>query len=636
MLLSSNNSKSKPLAGFRLALPISLVVLTAHICTGLAAAEKVKNLAPAGIAGQLGNVLAQETAKSLVARVKAFPLTDQPPKIAAHASYGAFVVGNNLFRVAAFRDDVLRTSKLIDRRVELRLDELKIAPGPIVDDSMFLRRVYLDVTGRIPTAAQARLFLEDKNPDKRRMLIDQLLASPEYGDHWGKVWRDWVAPAELPSEGNGGNQPIKATQDLGHWFAAQFNDGRGWDEIINDLLTVRGTLKEQPHAIYFSLVGNDRGEPEPAGIARNIGSLFLGVQLQCAECHDDPFKEWKQADYWGLAASFRHLGWKFNGRYFDALDEIPYEQAAQEKKNGNAKDKFSSIRDKAPLGSITIPPGALKNGGTIVPAKFLHAIASASADQTPPLRPKFAEWLTSTDNPYFARAFVNRTWGYLFARGILHPVDDFCSSNDPTHPELLKELTAEFASHDHDIRHLLRCILNSQTYQRSSLPAAQKPDAATATFARLPVRVMSADQLYESLRLALGDPKLDLRAYDERHANSFGESSPVADPYTEFTRLFTTNEEDPSDLTHGIPQYLALLNHPRLRSGGQLVLQLQKAKLEPAAAIEELYLATLSRKPDGEEAREALNLVNSSNDTNRGLAGLLWVLVNRSDFLLIQ
>lgn len=147
---------------------------------------------------------------------------------------------------------------------------------------------------------------------------------------------------------------------------------------------------------------------------------------------------------------------------------------------------------------------------------------------------------------------------------------------------------------------------------------------------------MSADQLYESLRLALADPKLDLRAYDERRANSFGESSPVADPYTEFTRLFTTNEEDPADLTHGIPQYLALLNHPRLRSGGQIVAQLQKMKLEPAAAIEELYLGTLSRKPSADEAREALALATATEDLQRGLSGLLWVLVNRSDFLLIQ
>jgi hypothetical protein len=612
-----------------------ILVLWARL--SLAAPEKIKNLVPDTVFGKLGNSFIQENAKGSVAKIKALPLTQQPPKMAVNLSFTAHAVAENLYRVSAYRPDVERTSKALDRHVVDRLAELKIESGPSADEALFLRRVYLDVTGRIPSAAQARSFLDDTRPDKRRLLIDQLLASPEYGDHWGKVWRDWVAPAELPSEGNGGNQPIKATQDLGRWFAEQFNAGQGWDQIVTDLLTVRGELKQKPQAIYFSLVGNDRGEPEPAGIARNIGSLFLGVQLQCAECHDDPFKEWKQTDYWGLAASFRHLGWKFNGRYFDALDEIPYDEAVQGKNNNNNnRNKWKFISDKAPLGSITIPPGALKNGGTIVPARFLQAVVSDSADQTPPLRPKFAEWLTSTDNPYFARAFVNRTWGYLFARGILHPIDDFCSSNDPTHPELLQELTTEFINHGHDIRHLLRCILNSQTYQRTSTAAAQKPSAATTAFARMPVRVMSADQLYESLRLALADPKLDLRAYDERRANSFGESSPVADPYTEFTRLFTTNEEDPADLTHGIPQYLALLNHPRLRNGGQVVAQLQKMKLEPAAAIEELYLGTLARKPNAEEAREGLALVSSTDDLQRGLSGLLWVLLNRSDFLLIQ
>lgn len=614
----------------------ALIAAVLAYCLSVHGAPPSNNYVPEFPLGRVANTTVQEISKSLVARVKAFPLTQQPPKMAVNASSGAAMVAQNLYRVTAFAEDVELTSKLIDRRIDARLETLNIHSGPLCDDSEFLRRIYLDLTGRIPSAAQARGFLEDTNPLKRRLLIDQLLASPEYGDHFGRVWRDWVAPAELPSEGNGGNQPIKATQDLGHWFAAQFNAGRGWNQIVTDLLTVRGSLKEQPQAIYFSLVGNDRGEPEPAGIARNIGSLFLGVQLQCAECHDDPFKEWKQTDFWGMAANFRHLGWKFNGRYFDSLDELPTDAVNDDKSKANNKGKLSFIRDKAPLGNITIPMGALKNGGTLVPAKFLLAEASDSADQTPPLRPRFAEWLTSPDNPYFARAAVNRMWSYFFARGILHPVDDFCASNDPTHPELLGELTDEFKKHDYDLRHLIRCVANSQAYQRTSRAAEQKPAEATATFARMPVRVMSADQLYESLRLALADPKLDLRSYDERRANSFGESSPVADPYTEFTRLFTTNEEDSTDLTHGIPQYLALLNHPRLRSGGNMISQLQKRNLEPPAIIEELYLATLSRKPTAPEARETLSLVTAAKDPSRALAGVLWMLLNRSEFLLIQ
>lgn len=614
-----------------------LALLAAFSGVGRAVvAAPVKNLVPEFPFGQLANSTIQETAKSLVNRVRSLPLTEQPPKIAVNVAARAHSIANNLFRVAAFAGDVERTSKLIDRRIEARLEALNIKPGPLCDDSEFLRRVYLDLTGRIPTAPQARAFLDETQPEKRRLLIDQLLASDEYGDHLGRVWRDWIAPAELPSEGNGGNQPIKATQDLGYWFAAQFNAGRGWDRIVTDLLTVRGTLKDQPQAIYFSLVGTDRGEPEPAGLARNIGSLFLGVQMQCAECHNDPFKEWKQTDFWGLAANFRHLGWKFNGRYFDSIDELPPDAVTDEKSKGNNKGKLAFIRDKAPLGSITIPTGALKNGGTLVPGKYLLAAVSDSADQSPPLRPRFAEWLTSSENPYFARAAVNRLWSYFHARGILHPVDDFCASNDPTHPELLAELTDEFKQHDFDLRYFIRCVTNSRAYQRTSRAAEQKPTEATVAFARMPVRVMSADQLYESLRLALSDPKLDLRSYDERRANSFGESSPVADPYTEFTRLFTANEEDATDLTHGIPQYLALLNHQRLRSGGNMIVQLQKQKLEPPAIIEELYLATLSRKPTELEARETLALVTAGNDPSRALAGVLWMLLNRSEFLLIQ
>ncbi len=583
--------------------------------------------------------LVREISGSVVARIKLIPFKAAPVKIVTGAIVSSESVARNLAEVSYLAIEVRRMIGLIDQQIQARLESLGLEAAPLCDEPDFLRRVYLDLTGRIPTAEQARSYLADNHPEKRRLLIDELLAREEYGDHFGRVWRDWIAPAELPSEGNGGNQPIKATQDLGYWFAGQFNAGRGWDQIVTDLLTVHGSLKDQPQGIYFSLVGDDLGQPQPAGIARNIGSLFLGVQLQCAECHDDPFKEWKQTDFWGMAAHFRHLGWKFSGRYFDNIDEFA-PAANSDKVKGNNKGKLTLISDKAPLGSITIPPSALKNAGDIVPAKLLQAALDAETTQSAPLRPHFAAWLTARQNPYFARAAVNRMWGYFFARGILHPVDDFCTSNDPTHPELLQALTTEFAARDFNLRHLLRCLLNSQAYQRTSrivskASPAKETDLTTA-FGRMPVRVMSADQLYESLRIALADPKLDLRNYDERRARSFGESSPVADPYTEFTRLFVTNEEDPTDLTHGIPQYLALLNHPRLRSGGKQIEQLQRAKLEPAAAVETLYLGTLSRQPSDTERQEAVALLEKSSDQSRALAGILWMLVNRSDFLLIQ
>jgi len=499
-------------------------------------------------------------------------------------------------------------------------------PPPLTTDAEFLRRAYVDISGRIPTAKQAANFLESKDVNKRSQLIDTLLASPQYGEQFGRVWRDWIAPAELPSEGNGGDQPIQATLNLGKWFAQRFNEGDGWDKVVRAILTADGTLKEHPQGLFFSLVGDDQGRPRPAGTARAIGSLFLGVQMQCAECHNDPFKDWKQADFWGTAAFLRNMNWKFNGRFFESVTESP-------EGIDKAGKKIPLPRDPAPVGAIAIPKDAFKNVGKIIPAKFVGG-QTFPAESKQALRPVFSEWLTARENPYFAQAFVNRTWWYFFARGVVHPVDDFREDNPPSHPALMKRLTEEFVASDFDVRHLVRCITNTSAYQRSSRPVKDKDAEVAAAFGRMPVRLMHADVFYDSLRLAMSDPNLDLRGYDAKDAARFGESSPVGNPYQEFVRLFGVNEDDATDFTHGIPQMLALINHPRLRTGGKTVDELLKAKMAPEQAIATLYLGTLSRQPTSLEMNETKQFLAASSDPRRAYNGLLWTLVNRSEFLL--
>jgi len=521
----------------------------------------------------------------------------------------------------------VRDAAEIARKIDVQIGKTLKGSPPRADDSEFLRRAYLDITGRIPTAAQTTAFLNSKESDKRAKLIDGLLASPNYGEQFGRAWRDWIAPAELPSEGNGGNQPILATQNLGKWFAQRFNEGEGWDVIVRKLLTADGPLKEQPQGLFFSLAGDDTGKPSPAGAARTVATLFLGMQFQCAECHNDPFKHYKQSDYWGLAAFFRNVSWKFNGRYFDFVSE------------GNITAPGGKVgqpaKDSAPSGSITIPKAALKNAGTMIPGKFPEG-ASLAAEAGQPLRAVLATWITARENPFFARAFVNRTWSYFFARGIVHPIDDMRDENPPSHPELLQLLTDEFLASDFDVKHLVKCITNTTAYQRSSRPGKQDAPNAVAVFARMPVKVMSADALYDSLRLAFADPTLDLRNYDPKEAQRFGESSPVGTAYDEFAKLFVTNEEDATDFTHGIPQLLALMNHPRLRTGGMTVEELLKSKPEPKDAIESLYLATLSRRPTDEELAEATAFAAKRSDAKKAYSAVLWMLVNRSEFMLVR
>jgi hypothetical protein len=238
----------------------------------------------------------------------------------------------------------------------------------------------------------------------------------------------------------------------------------------------------------------------------------------------------------------------------------------------------------------------------------------------------------------------DRFWETLlgFARGLVNPVDDLRELNPPTHPGLLKLLANELTASGFDVKHLIRCICNTQAYQRTSRVAgAMDPQTVaglTATFGRRPLRVMTADVLYDSLKLAYGDPQLDLRAVEAKSGNTAGMSAPVADAYVEFLRRFGTNKEDATDFTHGIPQMLTMINHPRLLAGSRALDIFRSAM--PTPSLEEtvawLYLSTLSRRPTAAEQAEALRYLQGTENPSTRLGGVLWMLVNRTEYLLVR
>lgn len=511
------------------------------------------------------------------------------------------------------RHEPRQVAQVIDQHLSQALGLRKLKAASLSDDAEFLRRVAIDLTGRVPTAEQAEAFLDSSDPDKRAKLIDALLSTSVFGEQLGRVWREWICPPELPSDGNGGKQPHKEAQNLGKWLGDRFARGDSWDKITRELLTVSGEIRKQPQAIFFGLVGQG-GKVTPAGSARAVASLFMGVQLQCAECHDDPYRDWAQQEHWGLAAFFSRTSGDFK-------------KVAEGPVNGSKN-----------LPQITIPKSAFKNSGTRVAVSFLRDKPYEPKGGT--LRSSFVEWLTQKDNPYFARAFANRMWFYFFSRGIVNPVDDFRELNPPSHPGLMKLLAGEFAASGFDVKHLIRCICNSEAYQRTSRVAPGMDErttgALTEAFGRMPLRIMSADVLYDSLKRAYGDPKLDLRAIDPKDGNTSGESAPVADAYLEFLRRFGTNEEDATDFTHGIPQMLTMLNHPRLLQGSKALDGFLKTKPTTAQVIQWLYLTTLSRRPTREELSEAEAYLRKKDDPRRAYAGILWMLVNRSEYLLIR
>jgi len=503
-----------------------------------------------------------------------------------------------------------RVAAAIDQHLDRALAGANLKPAALSGDAEFLRRIYLDLAGRVPTAAEAAAFLDDTAPAKRPELIDKLLATADFGAQFGRTWREWISPPELPSDANGGKQPHNETRALGEWLGKRFASGDSWDRIVRDIITVEGELKGSPHAIFFGLAG-EGGKITADGSARAVASLFMGVQLQCAQCHDDPFRSWAQKEHWGLAAFFGGTSGDFN--------KVTETQA----KNG---------------ARIKIAKAAFLNAGSEVPAAFLGGGAFDPGKEAA-LRPALADWLVAKDNPFFAKAFANRTWFYFFARGIVNPVDDMRELNPPSHPGLLALLGNEFTASGFDVKHLIRCICNSRAYQRTSRPPAGMDsvalDALARSFGRMPLRVMPAESLYGSLCQVYGDPKLDLRTLAPKDGNSDGESAAVGDPYLEFKRRFFTNEEDATDFTHGIPQALAMLNHPRLLAGSKALETFLKSTPAPSPqqTVEWLYLSTLSRRPAAEESADALAFLGKSGDAAKAHAGLLWTLVNRSEYI---
>lgn len=534
----------------------------------------------------------------------------------------------------------------IDKHINRALAESGQVAAATSDDIEFLRRIYLDLTGRVPTAAQAAGFLDDRSSDKRAKLIETLLASPEFGEQFGRTWRDWIAPPELPSDPNSGKQPHKETQDLGKWIGDRVHAGDGWDKIAAQLIGAESEIKSNPQVLFLGLFG-EGGKTSPAGSARGVASLFLGVQLQCAQCHDDPYRTWSQDDFWALAAFFGKATGDFSKVFedppFPKLSDDPKKRMDQLREREKAEQKRKAT-DPATYGSVVIPQTSFRNAGKRVHGRFLGETTTFTPATDDPYRPVLLAWLTGKDNRFFAPAFANRTWFYFFNRGIVHPVDDFRDLNPPSHPGLIRLLADQFASAGFDVKHLIRCICNSAAYQRTSRPVAGEDAIAAArlvaSFGRMPSRVMTADMLYDSLRLAYGDPKLDLRPIDPKDGNTNGESAPVGDAQLEFRRTFCTNEEDTTDLTHGIPQLLTMMNHPRLTAGSKALDAMLKAEPSASAAriVEWLYLSTLSRRPDADEAAAAIAFVGDGDPAARGkrYASLLWVLVNRSEYLLVR
>jgi hypothetical protein len=494
-------------------------------------------------------------------------------------------------------------AKTIDAELSSRWRAEKVIPAAPASDAEFLRRVYLDLAGRIPSVAETRDFLEEPSPDRRERLVDRLLDGPAFTNHFARTWRTMLMP-----EADSNFQVRYVASTVEAWFRKQFRQGRGYDEITRELLTTPVTQNGQPINPY------DRRSTTPVaffvakeGKAENLAATtartFLGVRLECAQCHDHPFAHWKREQFWQLAGFF----------------------AGIEKQQKDAD--FSPLTDNAAKHELRIPDSEQDVSATFLDGSVPNWTAEATA------RGKLAEWVTARENSYFSRALANRMWAHFFGIGIVDPVDDLDESNPASHPALLEILGERFASHGFRIEYLIRAITSSRAYQLSS-SVSEESQRDPRRFAVMPVRGLSPDQLFDSLAVAVGYRDQNLANGQEAFANGT--------PRSTFLEMFANQRDRTIEYDTSIIQAMAIMNGQfvadatSVKRSAMLGAISQFPAFDIPQRLETMYLATVQRPPTTEElARLEKYLADGGarKNADEALGDIFWALLNSSEFL---
>jgi len=503
--------------------------------------------------------------------------------------------------------DALDVARMIDRHIEAGHAAAGAKPAALADDAEFFRRINLDLAGRIPQVAEVREFLADPSPDKRRRAIERLLASNAYVANFVNVYRSLLLP-----EADASFEARFLVPPFENWLRKKLTDNTPYNEFVRELMTVSfagdrrqavdptGQANEaSPAGFYLAKEG------KPENLAAATARMFLGIRLECAQCHNHPTAHWKQEQFWSYAAFFAGLQRQGNQNIFANLREV---QARRE---------------------LAIP-----NTETIVQACFLDGKEPDWQGRSGP-RAVLADWMTSRDNPYFAKAAVNRMWAHFFGIGLVDPVDDLDVENPPSHPELLDELARQFIASGYDQKFLIRAITLSKAYQLSSIRSDTSQDDPRL-FARMNVKGMTPEQIFESVSVAIGYRDSEPR---NRQAGIIEPTSPRA----EFLARFAGSVDKKTETQTSILQALALMNGKFIAGatsvdGSETLAAVVDAPfMDTRDRIETLFLATVSRKPTPAEMQRLAGYVDSggaAGDSRQALSDVFWALLNSSEFIL--
>ena len=498
----------------------------------------------------------------------------------------------------------------IDQQVFANLRQIGIPPSPICDDSTFLRRVSLDIGGRLPTLEETKAFLADKSPDKRDRAVEALLNSPDYADYFANKW------TALLKNQRAENADITANFAFHAWMRDNLLANTPYDQIVRQILASTGTIVSNPPVAWYKRV------KEPTTQVEDVAQLFLGVRMQCAQCHHHPFERWTQAEYYHLAAFFSQIGRKPTAI---AGEDLIFH------KRGLAQTEHRKTR-------VMLKPAGLGEPELDI-----------APDDDPRLA--LADWMSNKSNPFFAKALVNRYWKHFFKRGLIEPEDDLRDTNPPTNPELLDALARHFLDSGYDLKSLVRVITQSHTYQLSAMPNQHNGIDRQAYSHFYPKR-MTAEVLLDSIDMVtasktdFADLPPGTRAISLPD-NSYTRASP-------FLKVFGRPDnasvcECERVQSASLAQSLHLMNasdvKAKLTASGGRAEQLSKAEMPEPKRVRELYLAAFSREPTAEEVQIAeAHLLKPRTDAagkpldsqrarRNGYEDLLWAILNTKEFL---
>lgn len=494
----------------------------------------------------------------------------------------------------------LPVNNFIDEAVHARLKDLGVAPSPTCTDAEFLRRASVDAIGVLPTAEEVREFLADKSTNKRDSAVERLLQRPEYADYWATKWGDLLRPNHL-------RVGVKPVYLFDQWIRESLRQNKPYDQFVREILTASGNTHRYGPVVVF------RDRREPADATTLVSQIFMGVRMECAKCHHHPNEKWSQGDFYSLAAFFAQMHRRGQGISPPISGEAEFIWFA-------------------PGGEVTHPLT-----GEVMHPKPPDGPQEEIARNRDP-REALADWLAQPDNPFFARAAVNRVWGELMGRGIVHPVDDFRATNPPTNERLLNELAHDFVKNGYDVKHLIRTIMASRVYQESSLPNDTNV-GDTKNFSRSYRRRMPAEVLCDAVADVTGTTETfdglpgASRAVqtwnnklESNFLDAFGRPNPSA--------------ECPCDRDRGtsVVQMLHLMNSVQLQNridddNGRAA-KLAKSDLKPEKIIWELYLTAYGRLPDKDEVKVARKAFTASGGTRRtATEDVMWALLNSAEFV---